>query len=88
MEKDADMIELYRNVSIAKFEGYTQPEVAAKFYAFQLYRNVSIAKFEGYTQLRISYPKTDVCCIGMYQLQNLKDIHNHHHPVPIADRVV
>ena len=92
---------LYRNVSIAKFEGYTQPVLVAKatphscigmyqlqnlkdihnivvrcLRALMLYRNVSIAKFEGYTQLILVRLATLHRCIGMYQLQNLKDIHN------------
>ena len=41
-----------------------------------LYRNVSIAKFEGYTQRASAAPMVLASCIGMYQLQNLKDIHN------------
>ena len=41
-----------------------------------LYRNVSIAKFEGYTQLEIHTFVKAIGCIGMYQFQNLKDIHN------------
>ena len=41
-----------------------------------LYRNVSIAKFEGYTQQYTVTMNVKVGCIGMYQLQNLKDIHN------------
>ena len=42
----------------------------------KLYRNVSIAKFEGYTQHAAIWDCPPTSCIGMYQLQNLKDIHN------------
>ena len=42
----------------------------------RLYRNVSIAKFEGYTQPIPWCQLLFHSCIGMYQLQNLKDIHN------------
>ena len=53
-----------------------------------LYRNVSIAKFEGYTQQQQTVGIIISSCIGMYQLQNLKDIHNQMSNIAGTDLVV